>query len=326
MSHTVILLACLSLGWGLALVALWVAPRLARPGDRRALHQLALFAPLLSLGLAGAWGTQMALTGCPMFTPADAAGTVALAAGLGALLGVSAVRETWHVGVTRRRLEAIATHPADALADLPLPALAAQVGVRVPRIRLLETPRAIACVAGIVHPTLYLSQGMVAALARRELEALVAHELAHLRHQDNLLAWLDVIVFRTFAFVSPLRTAWEESLAEREEFADSVAAHATGRPKALASALLKVAALPGPAEGTLVGAAGFASHGERLERRIDRLLAAAPVRQRSWGGPALGALAIALSLPFLTAWALGSYTACMTHLPLSEAPHGGAGH
>ncbi len=325
MIHSLILLACLTLGWGLAIVAMRLAPRLRRPGDRRALHQLALFAPLLALGLAGGWSAQMALTGCPMFTQADAGGTVALLAVFGTLLLVAAVRETLHVVATRRKLEAIATGASRALRELPLVELASQVGVRAPRVRLLETHRPMACVAGVFRPTLYLSRGMIQALSRRELEGLIAHELAHLRHQDNLLAWLDVIVFRAFGFLAPLRAAWAESLAEREEFADSVAARATRRPRALASALLKVATLPRLAEGTLVGAAGFASHGELLERRIERLLAAPGGGLRPWGPPAVGALAIALTLPFLTAAALGYYTSCMTHLPGAAATHGDDG-
>lgn len=323
MAHAAILLACLVVGWALAVVAMTVAPRLHGSGDRRAFHQLALFAPLLALVLAGGWSAQMALTGCPMFTPADGGATIALLAAVGAAVAVAAVRETRNVWRTQARLEAIAADEAEPLPGVDVPALAARIRVRPPRLRRLETDHPMACVAGVWRPTLYVSRGILAALNPRELEGLVAHELAHLRHQDNLLAWLDVIVFRAFRFFPPLRAAWSESLAEREEFADDVAARTTGRPRALASALLKVAAGPDPLEGTLVGAAGFASHAALVERRIERLLEADEAPRRIWGLPAIAALVVAVALPFTTAWALGVSTACMVHLPGGASAHQG---
>lgn len=310
--HMATLTACLACGWGLAVACMRIAPTLSAAGDRRAVHQLALFAPLLALGLSGSWSVQMALTGCPMFTPLDGGATVGLLAAVTALLVAALVGETRRLVRTYRQLGAIA-----ASADGPEPALsvarlAAQVGVRVPRLRLLATDQPLACVAGFVRPTLFVSRGMLARLNARELEGLVAHELAHLRHQDNLIGWLDAIVFRAFRFLPPLRGAWAESLAEREEFADAVAVRATGRPRALASALLKVAGEPAPGPA---GAAGFAGQAAGIERRIERLLATPDEPRRSWGWPAVAALAVACVLPVATAWLLGEATACTVHLP-----------
>ena len=312
MIHAATLTACLALGWGLAVVAMKIAPRLPRAGDRRALHQLALFAPLLALGLSGSWSAHMALTGCPMFTPLDGGATLALLLGVATLLAAALVGETRRLFRTYGQLGAIAADADEPGAALPVARLAIEIGVREPRVQLLATERPMACVAGMVRPTLFVSRGMLARLNERELEGLVAHELAHLRHQDNLIGWLDAIVFRAFRFLPPLRGAWAESLAEREEFADAVAARATGRPRALASALLNLAGEPAPG---YVGTAGFASDGAGIERRIERLLATPDEPRRSWGLPAIAALAVACALPFATAWMLGEATACTVHLP-----------
>lgn len=321
MTHTLVLIACLSVGWGLALAVMHLAPRLERLGDRRAMHQLALFSPLLALSLSGLWSAQMALTGCLMFSAVDGIGTVLLLSAVVASLVVAGIRESWRIAQTRRQLDAIAVHDPGALRGLPVRALAERVGVRRPKVRILETSRPVACVAGVVNPRLFLSRGMLEGLTRPELEGLLAHELAHLRHLDNLLAWLDIILFRAFSFIPPLRTAWSESLAEREAFADACAATATGKPRTLARALVKAASM-GTHEGpALAGATGFMDHAELLEQRVERLLNPPPPHARPWGLPAVGALAVAVVLPFASAWTLGAMTECLFHIADEGAGH-----
>lgn len=303
-----ILLGYVILGWGLAAAALRLAPRFARWGDRRALHQLALFSPLLALVLSGGWSAQMALTGCLMFTTADGVGTLLLMAALSGVLLVAAARESWRILHARRRLEAVAEAAAPGALSVSLPEIARRLGVRPPPLRLLPLDRPFACVAGVRRPALFLSRWTLG-LPAEQLEAIVAHELAHLRHQDNAIAWLDVVLLRTFGFLPPLRQAWHESLAEREEAADAQAAAATGAPLALAQALLAVASA-----GAQSASPGAAFHAEEalLERRVARLLSPAPAG-RPWGWPAGLALALAIALPFLTSWSLGYWTSCLVH-------------
>lgn len=308
-THTLILLSYVILGWGLAAGALRLAPRFSRWGDRRALHQLALWAPLLALVLSGGWSAQMALTGCLMFTTADGIGTLLLMAAMAGTLIVAAWRESWRIGQARRQLEAIAQPLAEGALPVSLEGIASRLGVHAPQVRLLPLDRPFASVAGVRKPTLYLSRWTLA-LPGDQLEALLAHELAHLRHHDNLIAWLDVVLLRTFGFLPPLGRAWHESLAEREEAADAQAAAATGAPLALASALLAVAEA-GPAALPSAGAA-FHGEGALIERRVKRLLSPAPAG-RPWGAPALAALALAIALPFLTSWSLGYWTSCLVH-------------
>lgn len=311
MIHTLILLACLMAGWGLAAVVMRLAPKLARWGDRRACHQLALASPLLSLGLAGGWSAQMAVSGCLMFSTWDGIGTLVLTSAVAASLLVAAVRETWRIQATHRRLAAVATDAADeAIAD-SVAKLAASLGVKGPRVRVFNAAQPIACVAGTARPVMYLSSGLLAHLNADEREAILAHELAHLRHQDNLLAWLDAVLLRAFQLFPPLRRAWREGLVEREEAADALAALTTRRPLVLAGALIKVAEWgPSPAAS---GSAAFLDDMAALERRVERLLAF-EVGEAPWGGPAVAAAAVGATLPFVTAGALGYATSCIVHV------------
>lgn len=312
MTHTLILLASLTFGWGLAAVVMRLAPRLTRWGDRRAFHQLSLFSPLLALVLSGGWSAEMALTGCLQFTTQDGYGTLLLMSGVGALLVVSAIRESVRVVQTKQALDMLVQGEAPAGVIDQVRRLAAEIGVKAPGVCMLPVARPVACLAGVRRPDIFLSVGMLEALTPEELESLVAHELAHERHLDNLLAWLDAILLRAFAFLPPLHRAWRESLAEREEAADVIAATATGQPRVLAEALVKVAAWSrhqpnGP------GQANFNDDLELLERRVERLLTFERQTGRAWGLPAIFAAAVALVLPFGTAWALGSATSCIGH-------------
>jgi Zn-dependent protease with chaperone function len=309
--HTVILLACLLVGWGLAAAVMRVAPGLARWGDRRACHQLALASPLLSLGLAGGWSAQMAVSGCLMFSTWDGIGTLVLTSAVAASLLVAAVRETWRIKATHRRLAAIATHAAGEAIETRVAELAESLGVKRPQVRVFDAAQPIACVAGTARPVLYLSSGLLVHLDADEADAILAHELAHLRHQDNLLAWLDAVLLRAFQIFAPLRRAWREGLVEREEAADALAALTTRRPLVLAGALIKVAEW-GPSSAAS-GSAAFLDDMGALERRVERLLAF-EVTDRPWGGPAVAAAAVGAALPFVTAGALGYATSCIVHV------------
>lgn len=313
MIHAAILLACLLVGWGLSVLVLRLVHRFPRWGDRRALHQLALWSPLLALVLAGGWSVEMALTGCLMFTTTDGIATVGLMAVVTALLIVASVRESLRVVATRRRLVGVAHPMPPGAFPVPLEALSRQLGVKPPLVFFLGLDRPVAAVAGVARPVLFISRWMLENLSSEELEALVAHEIAHLKHADNLIAWLDVILLRAFAFIPPVRRAWVESLAEREEAADARAVQLTKRPLDLASALVKVAEqAPEPGEAQ-AGLAYFAGEASLLERRIERLLASPGPDIRPWGWPAVAALAVAGALPLVTAWALGFATSCLGH-------------
>lgn len=315
LSHTLILLGCLTVGWGISAVVMRIAPGLPRWGDRRALHQLALFSPLLTLVLAGGWSLWMAVSGCLQFSTQDGIGTILLMSLVIASLAVAAVRESWRIHSVRRSLESLSDLPTRPDLEPMVQELASKLGGPIPTTWMLEVNRPIAFVTGVRRPVLFISRWILEHFSDEELRVLIAHELAHLRHLDNLLAWLDVILLRAFAFLPPLRRAWQESLAEREEAADVVAAALTLRPLVLAHALVKVADWEKEAHGTLrmAGASSFNDDLSLLERRVERLVQFDPAQNRAWGLPTVVAAACAAGLPFVTAALLGFATSCIGH-------------
>jgi Zn-dependent protease with chaperone function len=121
-----------------------------------------------------------------------------------------------------------------------------------------------------------VSRGLEAILSIEELDAVVAHELAHIEDLDSRY----LTFFRTFARMmrfDPVLSFVASRLTDREEFeADRVAAHSTHRPVALARALFKVLEATAPAAGptTRVGLLGREGARRRavVLARIVRLL------------------------------------------------------
>ena len=152
-----------------------------------------------------------------------------------------------------------------------LDALARRMGLaRRPQLRLC------AAVAGpLAHgwwkPAVLLPGSLLTGMAPDLLEALLAHELAHIQRQDYLANLLQCLA-ETLLFYHP--AVWWISAkirATREEACDDLAAKAIGEPRRLALALaeLDLFQLPAPALG---------AHQGDLMNRIKRLLNPAPPR------------------------------------------------
>lgn len=146
------------------------------------------------------------------------------------------------------------------------------------RARLLLSDRdGSPYVVGGLHPRVVLPRRAVRELEDDELEALLAHELGHIRRRDDL--WIRAErVMRALLFFHPL--AWRavrslRGLAELD--ADARAVATTGRPDALASCLTSVATwLVTPAAGRVVPA--MAQPRSMLGRRVRCLLSDTPTR------------------------------------------------
>ncbi len=137
--------------------------------------------------------------------------------------------------------------------------LAAVAGVTKPRLYLMDDglPRALAVGRGPRGSTLAVSTGLLAAATPAELEAVLAHELAHVRLRDVVVQTSVVVLAATLLelsriggwlsrvllfFLGPLASAFVHLLLspKREFLADATAAAICGSPHPMADALVRL--------------------------------------------------------------------------------------
>lgn len=118
-------------------------------------------------------------------------------------------------------------------------ALARILNVTPPPVVVGDCPGGAAAI-GIRRPVLLLDAGYVDTLDDRELDGVLAHELAHVARHDNLVAYLFGLGRDLTFFLPGGSWALRQLLVERELAADQTAIGATRRPGALAAGLLKV--------------------------------------------------------------------------------------
>jgi heat shock protein HtpX len=137
--------------------------------------------------------------------------------------------------------------------------LASVAGVVKPRLYLIEDglPRALAAGRGPGGSALAVSAGLLSAATPAELEAVLAHELAHIRHRDVVVQTSVVVLAatlleltriggwfsRALLFVAgPIASAFVHLMLspKREFVADRAAASICGSPHPLADALVRL--------------------------------------------------------------------------------------
>jgi len=137
--------------------------------------------------------------------------------------------------------------------------LAVLAGVTKPRLYLIPDglPRALAAGRGPRGSAVAVSTGLLSAATPAELEAVLAHELAHVRHRDVVVQTSVVVVAATFLELSriggwlqrallfilgPIAAAFVHLLLspKREFLADQAAAAICGSPHPMADALVRL--------------------------------------------------------------------------------------
>lgn len=139
---------------------------------------------------------------------------------------------------------------------------------RLPVVMVTRRP-GICCTVGVFRPVILISEEFCRTMDEEELGAALAHEVAHIKRSDNLIA-LASTLFRALTFFSPAAYfAIRQYMSEREKAADDVAVATTGDRLALASAIIKVARAATSAAGA--NAAGVSDSGvvSRVQRLID---------------------------------------------------------
>ena len=196
------------------------------------------------------------VAGMVVAAPTDLVIGLGIVVAIGTVAAVSGRRQS-----SRARVLAPGEEPAIdaaierlcALGDLPRPEVVLE-GRREPNSWVIDLPGRA--------PRVHLTRGLVDILMPAELEAVVAHELAHVAHRDatvmsvvglpgavlvdgsRSMGWgwwpmmMSGLIARALGAVSQVGTSALSRY--RETAADAAAARMTGNPSALASALLKV--------------------------------------------------------------------------------------
>jgi Zn-dependent protease with chaperone function len=119
-------------------------------------------------------------------------------------------------------------------------ALRKGMGVPAAELRLSKTSVPISFAVHANEPLVVMSESLLSLLKKDELEAVMAHELAHVKNSDTTLKAL-VTAYKTALPHDPIIRLVEAAFhREREMVADETASTATRRPLSLAAALLKI--------------------------------------------------------------------------------------
>ncbi len=184
----------------------------------------------------------------------------------------------------RRAVRAVAPEWQHTLDDLAT-RLGVRRAVRLCESTLAEVPSAI----GWLRPVVLVPAGVFTGLDPRQIEAILAHELAHIRRYDYLVNLLQTAV-ETLLFYHP--AVWwvsRQIREEREHCCDDLAVASCGDVLTYATALADLEDLRGAAPSMAMAATGGS-----LVRRIERLLGRAPARGSAPVCVA-GALAVAVA-------------------------------
>jgi beta-lactamase regulating signal transducer with metallopeptidase domain/type II secretory pathway component GspD/PulD (secretin) len=214
----------------------------------------------------------------------------------GWLVGVFGL-SIWHLGgwAQLHRLKSRMVEDVNLFVHSTLQQLSGKLGVnkvvQVVKSALVEVPT----VVGWIRPVVLLPASALTGLSSQQLEALLAHELAHIRRHDYLVNMLQTAV-EILGFYHP--AVWWISHTirlERENCCDDMAISVCGDARQYVKALAEMERIRcGQAE------LAIAASGGNLSRRISRLLGkeAGVKTHASWAPAVIAAiLLIALAIP-----------------------------
>lgn len=124
-------------------------------------------------------------------------------------------------------------------------------------------------VFGVFRPVLVLPNGLFERLTPAHLNAVIAHELCHLRYRDNFVAAIQMVVETVFWFHPLVWWMGKRMLEEREMACDEEVLRTGCQPSAYADAILRVCRMY--VESPLPCVAGVT--GADLKKRIEQIMA-----------------------------------------------------
>jgi len=123
-------------------------------------------------------------------------------------------------------------------------------------------------VVGIIRPVLLLPEGITARLTQAQLQAVLAHELCHVRRRDNLVAAVHMLIEALFWFHPLVWWLGARLIDERERACDEEVLQAGGQAQVYAESILKVCEFY--LESPLTCVCGVT--GSDLKKRIGRIM------------------------------------------------------
>lgn len=214
-----------------------------------------------------------------------------------------------------QRLKSSATSPANAVLTQTLNRLADQLNLR-PVVQLRESARvAVPVVVGILKPVVLLPIGLAAGLSMAEVEAILAHELSHVRRNDFVINLLQSVIEVLYFFHPALWWLSARVREERENCCDDLALTVCADGRTLARALAHVEEFrlarltPTPAL-----ALAFSSPKKQLLHRVRRVLGVS-VRPAVSNGSLAG-----LTLATLLVLAMSAFAVAQERKPKQPKP------
>ena len=220
------------------------------------------------------------------------------------IVGLCAI-SVWHFlgWLTLRRLRRNGVEPVSDSALTTLSRLRNRLGIRLP-VELLQSSRVcVPAMFGCLKPVILLPGSVITGLTAQQLEAVLAHELAHIRRHDYFCNLVQTAI-ETLLFFHP--AVWWISRRiriEREHCCDDVALALTNDPLLYAQSLTRVEELrhqPASPQPALTVAASGGSLLDRVCRILGTPRHKAPQRGRVIGVTgATGLIAMAAALALL---------------------------
>lgn len=147
------------------------------------------------------------------------------------------------------------------------------LGIAPPRFIISSREGFAAFTTGFLRPILVINRAMIDLLDKSELQALISHELIHIRQRDTLKNWLLHYV-RDLTFLNPFSSIiFRGYLLEKEILCDQKAARLAGQsPRQYAALLLKVWRSIIDHRTPRLGALSSFTGKNNIERRVEALM------------------------------------------------------
>src|SRR5262249_7482977 len=123
-------------------------------------------------------------------------------------------------------------------------------------------------ILGLFRPVLLLPEGILEHLSPEQWKSVVAHELCHVRHRDNLVGMVQMSIETVFWFHPLVWWIGKRIVQERERACDEEVLRLGSEPKDYAQGILKVCELY--LESPVACVAGVS--GSNLRRRIEGIM------------------------------------------------------